>query len=144
MSGTEQTYYMTEADIQKAESKTSKLHGGDIPAGSEAAMMQVSRLLHSDTYVHVLMFWHSPFSIRQRKTSQPSLRSVKPTFRSQRIHPAHQISTVQISAPSTSAQATKPRAILLTALMPCVNLQRATQLSERTQMSSRRMCKVQV
>lgn len=36
----EQTYHMTEADVQKSESRTSKAHGGDIPAGSEAAMMQ--------------------------------------------------------------------------------------------------------
>lgn len=36
----ENTYQMTEADVQKAESRTSKVHGGDVPAGSEAAMMQ--------------------------------------------------------------------------------------------------------
>lgn len=40
MSGTEQTYYMTEADIQKDSSQASKAHGGNVPAGSEAAMNQ--------------------------------------------------------------------------------------------------------
>jgi hypothetical protein len=42
MSGTEETYHMTKEDIKKPQSKTSNVHGGDIPKGSEAAMMQVS------------------------------------------------------------------------------------------------------
>jgi hypothetical protein len=42
MSGTEETYHMTKEDIKKPQSKTSNVHGGDIPKGSEAAMMQVN------------------------------------------------------------------------------------------------------
>lgn len=38
----DKTFGMTEADIQKAESRTSKAHDGNVPKGSEAAMMQVS------------------------------------------------------------------------------------------------------
>lgn len=38
----DKTFGMTEADIQKAESRASKLNDGNVPKGSEAAMMQVS------------------------------------------------------------------------------------------------------
>ena len=41
MSGTEETYNLTKEDIRKPLSETSKAHGGDIPKGSDAAMLQV-------------------------------------------------------------------------------------------------------
>ncbi|CAK4030585.1 Hypothetical predicted protein [Lecanosticta acicola] len=40
MSGTEETYHLTKEDIRKTEQQTSKLHGGNIPADSEAAGLQ--------------------------------------------------------------------------------------------------------
>lgn len=41
MSGTEETYHMTKEDIRKPQSATSKAHDGNIPKGSDAAMLQV-------------------------------------------------------------------------------------------------------
>ncbi|KAK4994834.1 hypothetical protein LTR66_005214 [Elasticomyces elasticus] len=40
MSGTDQTFHYTKEDVRKMESKQSHLHGGNVPAGSEAAKMQ--------------------------------------------------------------------------------------------------------
>jgi len=54
MSGTEETFHLTEADVQKAESKASKAHKGDVPAGSDAAMMQVSTSLPAALQVSLL------------------------------------------------------------------------------------------
>jgi len=84
MSGTEETFHLTEADVQKAESKASKAHKGDVPAGSDAAMMQVRnrhidlrfpRLTgHPNTRIHRETnnsFRNSPSSTAQKKTKQP-------------------------------------------------------------------------
>ena len=38
----EETFHLTKEDIRKTESKTSEAHRGDIPAGSDAAGLQVS------------------------------------------------------------------------------------------------------
>ncbi|KAK3722399.1 hypothetical protein LTR37_002390 [Vermiconidia calcicola] len=40
MSGTEETYHLTKEDVKKFESQASKVHGGNVPAGSDAAMAQ--------------------------------------------------------------------------------------------------------
>ncbi|KAK5170440.1 uncharacterized protein LTR77_005028 [Saxophila tyrrhenica] len=40
MSGTDETYQLTKEDVRKPESKESNVHGGNVPAGSEAAAMQ--------------------------------------------------------------------------------------------------------
>lgn len=40
MAGTEQSFHLTKEDIRKPESKTSRAHDGDVPAGSEAAGLQ--------------------------------------------------------------------------------------------------------
>ena len=50
MSGTEETYHLTKEDIRKTESKASGAHGGDVPAGSDAAGLQVSDHVH----LHIL------------------------------------------------------------------------------------------
>jgi hypothetical protein len=50
MSGTEQTYHLTKQDVAKAESKASGAHGGNVPAGSDAAMLQVSAAHHICSY----------------------------------------------------------------------------------------------
>ncbi|KAK4993424.1 hypothetical protein LTR50_000354 [Elasticomyces elasticus] len=43
MAGTDETFHYTKEDVRKMESKQSHLHGGNVPAGSEAAKMQVNR-----------------------------------------------------------------------------------------------------
>ena len=44
MSGTEQAYHLTKEDVRKAEQRESNAHGGNIPADSQSAGLQVSRL----------------------------------------------------------------------------------------------------
>jgi hypothetical protein len=41
MSGTEEAFHLTKEDVRKPESKESQRHGGNVPAGSEAAGLQV-------------------------------------------------------------------------------------------------------
>ena len=41
MSGTDETYNLTKEDIRKTESQASKAHGGNVPADSDAAGLQV-------------------------------------------------------------------------------------------------------
>jgi len=41
MSGTEETNHLTKEDIRKPQSKESNIHGGSVPANSEAAALQV-------------------------------------------------------------------------------------------------------
>ncbi|KAK3052400.1 hypothetical protein LTR09_006610 [Extremus antarcticus] len=40
MSGTEETNHLTKEDIRKPQSKESNIHGGSVPANSEAAALQ--------------------------------------------------------------------------------------------------------
>jgi hypothetical protein len=51
MSGTEQAYHLTKEDVRKAEQRESHAHGGNIPAGSDTAGLQVRQI-----------FWLAPHS----------------------------------------------------------------------------------
>ena len=44
MSGTQETAHFTKEDVRKLQQQESKAHGGDLPANSYAAGVQVSKL----------------------------------------------------------------------------------------------------
>jgi hypothetical protein len=71
MSGTEETFHYTKEDVRKLEQEESKKHGGNVPASSETAGLQVSyKLIHtravSPTFLTHFIVHRRPSRKRQR------------------------------------------------------------------------------